>query len=84
MAEGRCCRIPTYTRAKGKRVAKVVMFRSKHYCFFGNPMGDLYTIVDYYVPVNCADMFGDLLHVIANEERRKKEDEQAPCRRATC
>ena len=61
---------------KGKRVAKVVMFRSEHYCFFGNPMGDLCTIVDYYVPVNCADMFSDLLHVIAEENRRKMEDEQ--------
>ena len=61
---------------KGKRVAKVVMFRSEHYCFFGNPMGDLCTIVDYYVPVNCAEMFSDLLHVIAEENRRKMEDER--------
>lgn len=61
---------------KGKRVPKVVMFRSKHYCFFGNPMGDLCTIFDYYVPVNCADMFSDLLHVIAAQEQRKKEEEQ--------
>lgn len=61
---------------KGKRVPKVVMFRSEYYCFFGNPMGDLCTIVDYYVPVNCADMFSDLLHVIAEENRRKMEDEQ--------
>lgn len=61
---------------KGKRVAKVVMFRSKHYCFFGNPMGDLHTIVDYYVPVNCAIMFGMILGDIAAEERRKKEEEQ--------
>lgn len=61
---------------KGKRVSKVVMFRSKHYCFFGNPMGDLCTIVDYYVPVNCADMFSDLLHVIAAQEQRKKEEQQ--------
>ena len=65
----------TYT-TKGKRVPKVVMFRSKHYCFFGNPMGDLNTIVVYYVPVNCADMFSDLLHVIATEERRKKEEQR--------
>lgn len=61
---------------KGKRVAKVVMFRSKRYCFFGNPMGDLCAIVDYYVPVNCAIMFSNLLHVIAEENRRKMEDEQ--------
>lgn len=61
---------------KGKRVAKVVMFRSKHYCFFGNPMGDLCTIVDYYVPVNCADMFSDLLHVIAAQEQREKAEKQ--------
>ena len=65
----------TYT-TKGKRVPKVVMFRSKHYCFFGNPMGDLNTIFDYYVPVNCADMFSDLLHVIAAQEQRKKAEEQ--------
>ena len=65
----------TYTD-KGKRVPKVVMFRSKHYCFFGNPRGDLCTIFDYYVPVNCADMFSDLLHVIAAEEQRKKAEEQ--------
>ena len=61
---------------KGKRVPKVVMFRSKHYCFFGNPMGDLCTIFDYYVPVNCADMFSDLLHVIAAQEQRKMEEQQ--------
>ena len=70
--------------AKGKRVPKVVMFRSKHYCFFGNPRGDLCTIFDYYVPVNCADMFSDLLHVIAAQEQRKKEEQQriAAVRRA--
>lgn len=61
---------------KGKRVAKVVMFRSEHYCFFGNPMGDLCTIVDYYVPVNCAIMFGMILGDIAEEERRKEEERQ--------
>lgn len=61
---------------KGKRVAKVVMFRSKRYCFFGNPMGDLHTIVDYYVPVDVALMFGMVLGDIATEERRKKEEEQ--------
>lgn len=60
---------------KGKRVAKVVMFRSKRYCFFGNPMGD-YVISDYYVPVNCAIMFGMILGDIAEQERRKKEEEQ--------
>ena len=61
---------------KGKRVAKVVMFRSKRYCFFGNPMGDLHTIVDYYVPVDVALMFGMNLGDIAEEDRRKKEEEQ--------
>lgn len=60
---------------KGKRVAKVVMFRSKRYCFFGNPMGD-HVISDYYVPVNCAIMFGMILGDIAEQERRKKEEEQ--------
>lgn len=35
-------------RLKGKRVAKVVMFRSESYCVLGNPMGDQ-TISDYYL-----------------------------------
>lgn len=60
---------------KGKRVAKVVMFRSKRYCFFGNPMGD-HVISDYYVPVNCAIMFGVLLGDISTQERRKEEERQ--------
>lgn len=37
----------TYGRKKGKRVAKVVLFRSPSYCIAGNPMGDR-TIRDYF------------------------------------
>ena len=54
---------------KAKRVAKVVMFRSQHYCVFGNPMGDN-VIFHYYVPVNYETMFSDLLHRIRAEVER--------------
>lgn len=58
---------------KAKRVAKVVMFRSPHYCFFGNPMGDC-VIFDYYVPVNYETMFSDLLHRIRAEVERAEAE----------
>lgn len=45
---------------KGKRVAKVVMFRSEHYCVFGNPNGDQF-ISAFYVPVGYEQMFSDTL-----------------------
>jgi len=58
---------------KGQRVAKVVMFRSEHYCCFGNPMGDS-TISDYYVPCNYETMYSDRLHRIkADMEREAME-----------
>lgn len=41
---------------KAKRVAKVIMFRSEQYCYFGNPQGDM-TIDDFYMPVNYAAMW---------------------------
>lgn len=60
---------------KAKRVAKVIMFRSEHYCVFGNPLGDS-TISDYYVPVGYADMFQvqlDLIHAKMIHEQQEKE-----------
>lgn len=41
---------------KERRVAKVVMFRSEHYCMFGNPKGDQ-SIGEYYMPSNYGTMF---------------------------
>lgn len=61
---------------KGKRVPKVVMFRSPHYCFFGNPMGDQ-VISDYYVPVGFDSMFSDQIHrLFAEQERREAEQKR--------
>ena len=66
---------------KTKRVAKVVMFRSDGYCFFGNPKGDK-IISDYYLPVSYEVMFGTTLGrirakiVYEEEERRRKERER--------
>lgn len=65
---------PTNT-AKGKRVPKVVMFRSQRYCFFGNPKGD-HVVSDYYVHVSAAVMFGALFIQMADEKRRKEEERQ--------
>lgn len=62
---------------KAKKVARVVLFRSQHYCMFGNPMGDMKTITDYYVPCNYGEMFSDRLHVIqADMERERIEKER--------
>ncbi len=58
---------------KGKRVAKVVMFRSEHYALFGNPKGD-YSISDYYVPLNYEEMFADLHLQYAAEMKRQEEE----------
>ena len=58
---------------KGKRVPKVVMFRSPHYCFFGNPMGDQ-VISDYYVPVGFDSMFSDQIHRLFAEQQRLEEE----------
>ena len=60
--------------AKAKRVAKVVMFRSKNYCVFGNPMGDMSAITDYYMPINYEEMFSDKLHQIAAEQERAEQE----------
>lgn len=65
---------PTNT-AKGKRVPKVVMFRSQRYCFFGNPKGD-HVVSDYYVHVSAAVMFGALFIQMAAEKQRKEEERQ--------
>lgn len=59
---------------KSKRVAKVVMFRSKNYCAFGNPMGDMNAITDYYMPINYEEMFSDKLHQIAAEQERQEQE----------
>lgn len=66
---------PTNT-AKGKRVPKVVMFRSQHYCFFGNPKGD-HVVSDYYVPVCAPVMFGALFIQMAAEKQRKMAELKA-------
>lgn len=58
---------------KGKRVAKVVMFRGEHYAFFGSPKGD-YSISDYYVPLNYEEMFADLHLQYAAEMKRQEEE----------
>lgn len=66
---------------KTRKVAKVVMWISDHYCMFGNPMGDP-TISDYYVPVNYESMFSDRLHQLEAirkqwlEEQERKEAER--------
>ena len=66
-------------RAKGKRVAKVIMFRSPSYCVFGNPMGDQ-TIRDYYMPLGMSAMFLKQLDhiraIMAHEEAEKKRKEE--------
>ena len=50
------------------------MFRSKSYCVFGNPMGDMSTIADYYMPVNYEEMFSDKLHQIAAKQEREEQE----------
>lgn len=60
--------------SKSKRVAKVVMFRSKNYCVFGNPMGDMGAIADYYMPINYEEMFSDKLHQIAAKQEREEQE----------
>ena len=59
---------------KLKRVAKVVMFSSKNYCAFGNPMGDMSAIADYYMPINYEEIFSDKLHQIAAEHERAEQE----------
>lgn len=52
-----------------QQVAKVVMFRTPHFCLFGNPKGDLHAISDYYFPINYETMFSDKLHIISEQIR---------------
>ena len=59
--------------SKGKHVAKVVMLRSKHYAFFGNPKGDFVFSV-YYVPLNYEDMFADQHFQYLAELKRQEEE----------
>lgn len=56
---------------KTRKVAKVVMFKSDHYCMFGNPMGD-HVISDYYVPCDYEAMFSDELHILQAEAERER------------
>ena len=66
---------------KAKRVAKVVMFRSEHYCIFGNPRGDQ-LITDFYLPCDYETMFSDHLHRIqAGIEREQREAERIEAER---
>ena len=59
---------------KSKRVAKVVMFRSDHYCAFGNPMGDS-TISDYYMPFSYAGMYKPHLDRIIARLRHEQQEQ---------
>ena len=66
---------------KAKRVAKVVLFRSEHYCMMGNPQGDP-TIADYYMMPYYEVMFSDQLHRIqAAIERERLEAERIEAER---
>ena len=58
---------------KGRRVAKVVMFKSERYCAFGNPMGDQ-TISDYYLRPDYETMFSDQLHRIKAALEREEQE----------
>lgn len=57
---------------KAKRVAKVVLFRSKHYCAFGNPQGDSF-VSDYYMRPDFGTMYSDHLHRIYQRMRQEEE-----------
>lgn len=66
---------------KAKRVAKVVLFRSKRYCIYGNPQGDQ-IITDFYLPCDYETMFSDHLHRIqAGIEREQREAERIEAER---
>ncbi len=71
----------TAGRLKGKRVAKLVMFRSPKYCIYGNPMGDQ-TIRDYYMTANYEAMFSQQLdHIRAIIEHEKQEKQRIEAER---
>lgn len=57
---------------KAKRVAKVVLFRSKDYCAFGNPQGDSF-VSDYYMRPDFGTMYSDHLHRIYQRMRQEEE-----------
>ena len=61
---------------RGKHVAKVVMFRSEHYCAFGNPKGDN-VISDYYVSPAYETMFAYRLQVIRADILRQEQEKAA-------
>lgn len=64
---------PAQGIGKSKRVAKVVMFRSKSYCVFGNPQGDR-VMSDYYLPAGYKRMFcHQLVDVLAQIQREEDE-----------
>ena len=68
-------------RLKGKRVAKLVMFRSPKYCIYGNPMGDQ-TIRDYYMTAGYETMFSQQIdHIRAIIEHEKQEKERIEAER---
>lgn len=64
----------------GKRVPKVVMFRSPHYCIFGNPKGD-FVISDYYVTLNYEEMFADQFIQLDAERKRQEEKKRIEAER---
>ena len=66
---------------KGKRVAKVVMYRSEHYCIFGNPMGDQ-MVNEYYFRHDYDTMFSANLAIVrAQLEREARAKERAEAER---
>ena len=62
-----------YGAKKKKRVAKVVMFRSKSWCVFGNPLGDR-TVSDYYMPFGYGFMFEVRLSAIVAQMKHEEEE----------
>lgn len=55
---------------RGKRVAKVVLFRSPSYCVMGNPMGDP-MISWFYMPCGYGDMYQKQLDAIIAQMRHE-------------
>lgn len=60
---------------KKQVVSKVVMFRSEHYCVFGNPNGDQF-ISDYYMPVGYEVMFSSQLDCIKAKIAYEKQEKE--------
>jgi len=59
---------------KERRLAKVVMFRSEHYCMFGNPKGDQ-SIGEYYMPSMYGTMFHSQLDTLIAEIAWKRQEQ---------